>query len=132
MKVMYLARFISPDIDATFVYGGGMLTAGLLIWQIVGTLRSADRFMVEGGDRSLAFGAQGISLITVITMTILAVDSYQALQQRTQAYERFQSRNQVSDYSFEVDEGEQTVRVAGSLEVGITRSLSKVLNTYPR
>lgn len=101
----------------------------LLIWQMVGVVRSAERHFSENGNMALVWGAQ---LGTVMMLILSAVYALGAVQMSMPVPEQvdvlaIMDEEHASQYEVSLSDDGRTLTIIGKIELGVTRSLQALL-----
>lgn len=113
------------------VFGAAVMLLLLALgWQTTGVIRSVDAFLVQGGDRLWAITIQGLVLIILLYAVLSVTEEYQNLQQRKQAYVASMAGRTAAGYQL-VPLDDRSVRLTGSLDVGVSRALGRFLDQHP-
>ncbi len=138
--IFWLERFTKPPFvedprlvaAATFAFFA-ICHVIVYAWQIVGVLRAGDRYLVRSSS-SIWVPAAHVGIIASLILTSVSIfASVQTLVvdrrdgNKAEAWER----ERASRYSLTVTDGGRLVRLAGEIELGITRNLAALLRENP-
>ena len=105
----------------------------LFVWQAVGVLRSAERYVSDTGSQASVWGAQ-ISLIAGVFLTFSAgLEAWQTTipVSKEENHMVRMDREHASKYKLVLNPETKTVSIDGSIELGITRNLGNLLTNNP-
>ena len=104
----------------------------LLLWQLVGVVRAAERHFAENGNMALVWGAQ---LGAVLMFMLTAVYALGAVQMSMPVPENVDvlakmDEEHASQYELLLSNNEQVLSISGKIELGITRAMTSLLNEH--
>jgi hypothetical protein len=120
-----------PQVSALVVYFFVLLLHGvLLIWQIVGVIRACDHHFAEHRSLATLWGAQ---LAAVVLFLMSAVYSLEAVQVTLKPADSENVLDKIkqehaAQYELSISDNSCDLRVEGSLELGITKAVRRVLS----
>lgn len=101
------------------------------LWQIVGVLRACDRRVVGLGDRLWARAAQGVVVLSLLPTLIGSFGTYQTVSEYRQNFHPPALAEHQKQYTLDLIEDDTLIHLKGTLEVGVTGHVSKLLQQYP-
>lgn len=105
----------------------------LLLWQIVGVVRSADNHFAERGNMALVWGAQLGAVLMFLLSAVYALEATQ-MTRVVPVEEDFlarMDREHASLYRLNVTESGKRLTIDGQIELGITQAVKRLLETHP-
>lgn len=105
----------------------------LFIWQAVGVLRAADRYVKETGSQAHAWGAQICLAVAVFITFSASLEAWQTTIPVSKEENHLvrMDREHASKYELRLDPASGTLTLEGSIELGITRNLRSLLENSP-
>ena len=105
----------------------------VFLWQVVGTLRAAERDLVRSGSPAPAWGAQlGVVVLCFLTFAY-AVEGWQTTRARPERerLDQLVERERRARYSLDLDASRSELRLRGTIELGVTRRVESLLRQTP-
>lgn len=101
----------------------------LLIWQMVGVVRSAERHFAENGNMALVWGAQLGTVLMLILSAVYALGAVQMSMPLPEPVDVLAGMDQehASQYDISLSDDARTLTIDGRIELGITRALKTLL-----
>jgi hypothetical protein len=108
------------------------LTSGIILfpWQAIGLLRSAERHYREFGRPIILHSVQAIVLMCLIGITSHFIGLVQTLIV-DQSYAKYKLKVGLPQYSIQITNDEKQLFLRGTLDFGVTKAVSLVLETHP-
>lgn len=138
--ILYLedfARFPSRDS----VYHSEIAAIGFLIvahvviytWQVVGVIRSCDRYLSHSGSITLVWAAYFAIVLSLIFTLVSVFETFQVafLKSDDTLLSSIWERERASRYSLTVSHDGSHVSLTGSFELGLTKKLETLLQEHP-
>jgi hypothetical protein len=101
-------------------------------WQVVGVLRScATRIRLNAGRMS-AIAAQFAVAVSLVLVLISTIETYQSLQIYKQDLALKDIIPPIPEYSLDLIKQDTLIHLRGPFEIGITNSVSELINRYPQ
>lgn len=107
---------------------------GLFIWQVVGLLRAADAFSRESGQMFKVWGVQLGLIVSALWVLSYSLEAWHLTQPHPDAalpslaeFDALRAKR----YALSVSPDETSITLEGSLELGITKRLSALLDAHP-
>ncbi len=134
----FLERFIYPPwLEGETVVSAAVLVFSILArliiypWQAIGVLRTCEKSLQRGMDRSWIIAAQGIVVLSIVATLASAFSSYQSLAEYRQSLNPQKGYEIPPEYTFErVNQG-TIVHLSGPIQPGITRRFSEFVERHP-
>ncbi len=115
-------------ISATLLFHGL-----LLLWQLVGVVRAAERDFATRGNMALVWAAQLGAVLMFILSAVYALGAMQWLLVSPVEEDPLtrMAREHASQYQLEVTSSGSQLNIEGSIESGITRAVRELLQSHP-
>ncbi len=134
----FLERFIYPP----FLYGEAVVSSAVLIfsifarliiypWQVIGVLRTCEKSLQRGVDRSWVIAVQGIVVLSIVATLASAFSSYQSLAKYRQGLNPHKGYVVPPEYTFKLVNQGTIVHLTGPVQPGITRRFSEFIEQHP-
>ena len=128
-------KFVNPD-TALFAIIGYFIICRLIIypWQIVGLLRTCDRYLAELGGNLWARAAQGAVFLSFVAVLVLAFGTFQSLYVYLKQEPVDTETTKIvtlPGYSLELIRNNTFIELNGDFQPGITRDLAALLQQTP-
>lgn len=101
------------------------------LWQVVGVLRACDRRVAGLGDRLWARAAQGAVVLSLLPTLIGTFGTYQTISEYRQSFRPPALAELQKKYTLDLIEDGTLIHLKGTLEIGVTRDVSNLLEEYP-
>ena len=135
----YLERFVLPP----FLHGEATVTAAAIVyfvvvrlvvypWQVVGLLRACDRVVSSSFDRTWAVAAQLVVVISFAATLVAVFSSYHVVAAHQRSFTPADIPSIKIDYSLDLVADGSLIHLRGSLDVGVTRAVTELLDVSPR
>lgn len=129
------SNFVNPDTALIAVIGYFIICRLVIYpWQIIGLLRTCDRYLLEIGGNLWARAAQGAVFLSFVLVLVSAFSTFQSL------YVYLKKKPVNSDpvttaalpkYSLELVRDDTFIHLDGEFQPGITRDLAALLEKSP-
>ena len=105
----------------------------VFLWQVVGTLRAAERDLVRSGSPAPAWGAQLGAVVLCFLTFAYAVEGWQTTRARPERerLDQLVERERRARYSLDLDASRSELRLRGTIELGVTRRAESLLRQTP-
>ncbi|MFK7855462.1 MAG: hypothetical protein AB8B79_15170 [Granulosicoccus sp.] len=105
----------------------------LLVWQVVGVVRSAEVHFSTNGNMALVWGAQLGAVLSLILTGVYALEAMQLSQIKRQEQNPFTliKEERASLYSLTVDKKKSQLTLEGSIELGISKAVRHLFTEHP-
>jgi hypothetical protein len=138
--IFYLDRFTHPPFlehpTAVAAATVSFLVVGHLViypWQIVGMLRSCERYLRDFGSAAWVWA---VYLGIVVSIVVTLISAFGALQwllidRDAELAADVLARERAAKYALSHRDGDTLIRLSGSLEMGVTKKLKAILRQHP-
>jgi len=101
----------------------------LLVWQVVGVIRSAESHFSQHGNMALVWGAQLGCVLMLVLSGVYALGAAQMTMQAPAEVDVLTQMNEehARQYTLDVSADRQVVYISGMIDLGITRALRAYL-----
>jgi len=105
----------------------------LLVWQIVGVVRSAERHFAERGNMALVWGAQLGAVLFFVLSIIYTLEAIQItmLSPPMQDPIALMKLEHAAHYTLSIDTTQRQLTIDGSIELGISRAVNQFIHDHP-
>lgn len=132
----FIQGFLAPPADTDYSHIGALVFALvfvfhviLLVWQLVGVVRSAENHFSEHGTMALVWGAQLGGVLMFMLTAVYALGAIQ-MTHKSESGENALAQMEAmhtSRYSIAISDDGLHITIEGSIEPGISRALRKTL-----
>ena len=107
-----------------------LLHGVLLVWQVVGVIRACDNHFAEHRSLATLWGAQLAAVVLFLMSAVYSLEAVQVTLKPTDTENVFEKINQehAAQYELNISDSKCELRIEGSLELGITKALRRVLS----
>lgn len=118
---------VTPLVVYFFVL---LLHGALLVWQIVGVIRACDQHFAEHRSLVTLWGAQLAAVVLFLMSAIYSLEAVQVTLTPAKSENVFAriSREHAEQYDISLSDNRCEIRIEGSLELGITKAVRRVLS----
>ncbi|MFT5975281.1 MAG: hypothetical protein ACI9YO_001458 [Gammaproteobacteria bacterium] len=118
----------SEQITAIIIY---QVTGGLILypWQTIGLLRSVELYFKQFGGPVILHTVQAVILVSLILLASHFVGLVQTFS-IDRSFEKFISKAEPPKYSIQLTSNERQLIIRGTLDFGITETVSLLLKTH--
>ncbi len=140
LVIFYLDRFTHPPfLDSS--HGAAAVTVSFLVaghlivypWQIVGVLRSCERYLRDFGSAAWVWAIYlGLAVSIVVTLiSVFGALQWLLIDRDVELAADVLERERAAKYALSLSDGDRLIRLSGSLEMGITKKLEAILRQHP-
>jgi hypothetical protein len=126
--------FIDDELEITIAVIVYFVVIKLIVypWQVVGVLRSCEKQIRLDMGRLWAITAQFSVVVSLAFVLISAIEIYQSLQIYKHEQARMEIGPDIPAYSLEMIKQDTIIHLRGPFEIGITNSVSDLIDRYPQ
>lgn len=144
--ILRLVLFLFQETGATFLPPGRVFPVWLVmpvvvifhgcifVWQAVGLLRAADRYCQGSGQMFKVWGSQLALIVAALWVLSYSLEAWYLTQPQTDttmpSLAELEAKR-ATRYSLSLSDDQTFVVLEGSLELGITKRLSTLLDAHP-
>ncbi len=135
----FLERFIYPPwLEGETVVSVAVLIFSILVrliiypWQAIGVLRTCEKSLQQGIDRSWIIVVQGVVVLSIVATLASAFSSYQSLTEYRHSLNPHEGFVIPPEYTFDLVNQGAIVHLRGPIQSGITRRFSEFIEQNPQ